>query len=47
MSRRHISERDADIALFVLIILACVGIFTITRWVVSFWMTILAGLLCA
>lgn len=44
---RRVSERDADIAIFILVLLACVGIFTLTKWVVSFWMTILSGLLCA
>lgn len=43
--RRHISERDANIAMFILLLLACVGIFTLAKWVVSFWMMLLMGLL--
>ena len=43
--RRHISERDANIAMFILLLLACVGIFTIARWVVEFWMMLFMGLL--
>ena len=35
--RRHISERDADIAMAILLLLACVGIFTAVRWVIEFW----------
>lgn len=42
--RRHISERDANIAMFILLILAGVGIFTIARWVVEFWMMLLMEL---
>lgn len=44
---RHISEREADIAMFVLILLACVGIFTLAKWVVAFWMSLIAGLMFA
>lgn len=44
---RHISEREADIAMFVLILLACVGIFTIAKWAVAFWMSLVAGLMFA
>lgn len=36
MSRRHISERDANVAMAILLLLACVGIATVTRWVVAF-----------
>ena len=43
--RRRVSEREADIAMFILLLLACVGIFTLARWVVSFWMMIFMGLL--
>ena len=43
--RRRVSEREANIAMFTLILLACVGIFTIAKWVVSFWMMLLMGLL--
>ena len=43
--RRHISEHDADIAMAILLLLACVGIFTLAKWVVSFWMMIFMGLL--
>ena len=43
--RRRVSEREADVAMFVLILLACVGILTLAKWVVSFWMMLLMGLL--
>lgn len=43
--RKRVSEREADIAMFILLLLACVGIFTLVKWVVSFWMMIFMGLL--
>lgn len=36
MSRRHISERDANVAMAVLLLLACVGIGAIVRWAAGF-----------
>ena len=36
MRRRHISERGADIALGITLLLACVGIFAIVKWTVAF-----------
>jgi len=36
MSRRHISERDANVAMAVLLLLACVGVGAIVRWVAAF-----------
>lgn len=44
---RRISEREADIAMLVLILLACVGIFTLAKWAVAFWMSIIVGLMFA
>lgn len=36
MRRRHISERGANIAMGVMLALACVGILTVTKWVAAF-----------
>lgn len=45
MRRRHISERDADVAMLVLLILACVGIFTVTKWAVAFWVSLISSVM--
>lgn len=45
MKRRHISEREADVAMFVLLILACVGIFTVTKWAVAFWVSLISSVM--
>lgn len=34
--RRHVSERTADVALGIGLLLACVGILSIVKWVVAF-----------
>lgn len=43
MRRRHISERTADIVLGIILILACVGIFAITKWTVAFIAALLSA----
>lgn len=45
MRRRHISERQADVAMLVLIVLACVGIFTVVKWAVAFWISLLSSVM--
>lgn len=45
--RRHVTERQADVIMFVLLMLACVGIFAAVRWAVAFFAAILAGAWCA
>lgn len=41
--RRRVSERQADVALGVALILACVGIFATAKWVVAFCAMLLSG----
>lgn len=43
MRRRRISERQADAALGVALLLACVGILAIAKWVVAFCAAILTA----
>ena len=42
MSRR-VTERQADVALGIVLLLACVGILTTAKWVVAFCAMILSG----
>ena len=41
--KRRVSERQADVALGVALILACVGIFAIVRWTAAFCAMIFTG----
>ena len=43
MRRRRISERQADVALGVTLLLACIGIFATAKWVVAFCAMLLSG----
>lgn len=43
MRRRRITERQADVALGIALLLACVGVFAIVRWVTAFCAMIVAG----
>lgn len=45
MRRRRITERQADVALGVALLLACVGIFALAKWVVAFCAIILSGVM--
>lgn len=45
MRRRRISERQADVALGITLILACIGIFSATKWVVAFCALIISGVM--
>lgn len=41
--RRRISERQADVALGIGLLLACVGIFATAKWIVAFCAAILSA----
>ena len=47
MRRRHISERGADIALGIMLLLACVGIFALVKWTVAFVAALLSAAMFA
>lgn len=40
---RRVTERQADVALGITLVLACIGIFAATKWVVAFCAMLLSG----
>ena len=43
---RRVTERQADVALGITLVLACIGIFATAKWVVAFCAMILSGEMC-
>ena len=43
---RRVTERQADVALGITLVLACIGIFATAKWVVAFCAMILSGAMC-
>jgi hypothetical protein len=43
MRRHRLSERQADVALGITLVLACIGVFAATKWVVAFCAMLLSG----